>query len=193
MVTFLTIVSIFLTNSGSSVYFVPVLIVLMGLVWPRSISPKFLALLLVAVIAYLAVSGFIAHLESRFVEQDDGSLSHRVDGVAAYMAVSVEEKLTGIGFATDLCVACFYQDIGVTFNLLTRGGALVALALGVLAARALRLNGIVLATVVFLIPLNEKMAFYDGAIWLLLLFGSSRVRPVKLRTPLPAGRHGLAN
>lgn len=191
-VTFLSIVSIFLTNSGSSVYFVPVLIVLMGVVWPRSIAPVYLVLLAVAIGVYLTLSGFVSHLESRFFEHDDGSLSHRVDGIAAYMATSVEDKLIGIGVATDLCVGCFYQDIGVTFNLLTRGGALVALAFGLLVGRALRLNGIVLATVVFLIPLNEKMSFYDGAIWLLMLFGSSRVRPANARAAAPARQAGLA-
>lgn len=191
--SFVSILSIFLTNSGSAVYFVPLLIMLMGVVWPRSISPRYLLLLLAAIAVYLLSSGFVEHLEARFLEHDDGSLSHRVDGITAYLATGLEEKFIGIGFATDLCVDCFYQDIGVSFNLLTRGGVLVALALALLLVRALRVNGIALALLVFLIPLNEKMSFYDAAIWLVLLFGSSRVRPVKLRAaqaPLPSRAYG---
>ncbi|MDB5962430.1 MAG: hypothetical protein JWP59_3724 [Massilia sp.] len=173
---FLAVLSIFLTNSGSSVYFVPVLVALMAYLWRSKIRMSHLLILGVAIFAYLSLSGVLNHLEDRFFEHDDGSLSHRVEGMHAYMTQSIEEKLFGVGFGSDPCVRCYYQDIGVTFNLVTRGGAVVTLALLLLVARSVAVNGLILATILFLIPLNEKMFFYEAPIWLFLMLAATRLR-----------------
>lgn len=175
-VSFLAVLSIFLTNSGSSVYFAPVLIALMAYLWRSKIRIVHLLVLAVAIFAYLFFSGVLTHLEDRFFEHDDGSLSHRVEGMHAYMTQSVEEKFFGVGFGSDPCIRCYYQDIGVAFNLVTRGGALVTLSLVSILARSIAVNGPILATILFLIPLNEKMFFYEAPIWLLLLLSSTSLR-----------------
>ncbi|WP_426117387.1 O-antigen ligase family protein [Massilia sp. PWRC2] len=175
-IAFLAVLSIFLTNSGSSVYFVPVLIALMAYLWRSKIRMVHLLVLIVAIFAYLFFSGVLNHLEDRFFEHDDGSLSHRVEGMHAYMTQSIEEKFFGVGFGSDPCVRCYYQDIGVAFNLVTRGGALVTLALVLILARSVAVNGPILAIILFLIPLNEKMFFYEAPIWLFLLLSSTSLR-----------------
>ena len=192
--SFLAVLSIFLTNSGSSVYFVPVLIALMAYLWRSKIRFGHLLVLAVAIFAYLSFSGVLTHLEDRFFEHEDGSLSHRVEGMHAYMTQSIEEKLFGVGFGSDPCVRCYYQDIGVTFNLVTRGGAVVTLALVLLVARSVAVNGLILATILFLIPLNEKMFFYEAPIWLLLMLAATRLRAAAVPTPVatPAGQFMLA-
>lgn len=173
---FLAVLSIFLTNSGSSVYFVPVLIILMGYLWRSKIRVSHLLVLAAAIFAYLFFSGVLTHLEDRFFQHEDGSLSHRVEGMHAYVTQSLEEKFFGVGFGADPCVRCYYQDIGVTFNLVTRGGAVVTLALALLLARSVAVNGPILAGILFLIPLNEKMFFYEAPIWLFLMLASTRLR-----------------
>lgn len=177
--TFLAVISIFLTNSGSSVYFVPVLIALMAFLGRKKIRPIHVVILSLGIFAYLHFSGVVAHLEDRFMQHEDGSLSHRIEGINAYMATTTEEKLLGVGFGSDPCVRCFYQDIGVTFNLVTRGGIIVALGLALLLSRALFVNGIVLSAILFLIPLNEKMSFYETPIWLFILFAATGLRSPK--------------
>lgn len=171
LLTCVSIIGIFLTNSGSSVYFVP-LVTVMGLyLWRKKIKAYHLVLLIAAISAYLLASGIVMHLEERFVNQpSDGSLSHRIDGVSAYMAMSLEEKFIGIGFVNDPCVRCSYQDIGVLFNLVTRGGAAVSLVLLAVLARLIRVNGLILATMLVMVPLNEKMYFYEPSVWLFMLF-----------------------
>lgn len=179
---FLAVLSIFLTNSGSSVYFVPVLIALMAYLWRSKIRLNHLLVLAAAIFAYLSLSGVLTHLEDRFFEHDDGSLSHRVEGMHAYMTQSLEEKLFGVGFGSDPCVRCYYQDIGVTFNLVTRGGAVVTFALLLLLVRSVVVNGLILSTILFLIPLNEKMFFYEAPIWLFLMLAATRLRGKPLST-----------
>ena len=181
---FLAVLSIFLTNSGSSVYFVPVLIALMAYLWRSKIRMRHLLVLAVAIFAYLFYSGVLNHLEDRFFEHDDGSLSHRVEGMHAYVTQSLEEKFFGVGFGSDPCVRCYYQDIGVTFNLVTRGGAVVTLALGLMLARSVAVNGVIMATILFLIPLNEKMFFYEAPIWLFLMLAATRLRGVPPTRPI---------
>lgn len=185
---FLAVVSIFLTNSGSSVYFVPVLIAMLAFLWRQRIRPGHILLLAAAIAVYLYFSGFITHLENRFLEREDGSLSHRMEGVTAYMATTLEEKFLGVGFGEDPCVRCFYQDIGVAFNLVTRGGIVVTAALALLAFRSLTVNGLVLSVLLVLVPLNEKMFFYEAPIWLFLLFAVAGARHAK--APKPLRRHG---
>lgn len=171
LLTCVSIIGIFLTNSGSSVYFVP-LVTLLGLyLWRKEVRPLHLIVLAAAIATYLIASGIVTHLEERFINQpSDGSLTHRIEGLAAYRAKSVEEKFVGIGFVSDPCVRCHYQDIGVLFNLTTRGGAVVTLALLGLLVRMIRVNGVVLAILLVLVPLNEKMFFYEPPVWLFVLF-----------------------
>ncbi|MFL6709737.1 MAG: hypothetical protein ACJ8HI_16170 [Massilia sp.] len=190
----LAVLSIFLTNSGSSVYFVPVLLVLMIYLWRSKIRASHLLILSVAIVAYLFYSGVLIHLEDRFFEHEDGSLSHRVEGMHAYMNQSIEEKFFGVGFGADPCVRCYYQDIGVTFNLVTRGGAVVAFALFLMVARSVFVNGIIFATILFLIPLNEKMFFYEAPVWLLFMMAATHLRGQLLPTPIRKnkGRFRLA-
>jgi hypothetical protein len=174
--SFISIISIFLTNSGSSMYFVPVLLVLVAFVGRKKIRPFHIGILAAAIFVYLHSSGVLAHLEDRFLDHDDGSLSHRIEGINAYLATTVEEKIIGVGFGADPCVRCFYQDIGVTFNLLTRGGIIVALALALMLLRSMTVNGILLSALLFLIPLNEKMSFYEAPIWMFILFATTGLR-----------------
>jgi hypothetical protein len=185
-----SIIGIFLTNSGSSVYFVPLVTVLALFVWRKKVTPFHLVLLAAAIATYLLASGIVTHLEERFVHQpEDGSLSHRLRGVAAYWATRPEEKFVGIGFVEDPCVRCHYQDIGVLFNLSTRGGAVVWLALLVMLARLVRVNGLILAALLVMVPLNEKMYFYEPPVWLFVLFaltGPSSAR--RAAPPLAAQR-----
>ncbi|MET0859088.1 MAG: hypothetical protein ABWY27_20240 [Telluria sp.] len=172
-ITLFGIISIFVTNSGSAIYFAPVLMALAGYMWRAEIKRHHVILLALAVFCYLYFSSFLPHLESRFMERDDGTLSHRIVGLNTYAALSVEEKFIGIGFANDPCGGCHYQDIGVAFNLITRGGAIVIIALSILVFRIIRANGLVLAIILCLIPLNEKMFFYEPPIWLFLLFAAT--------------------
>jgi hypothetical protein len=171
LLTCVSIIGIFLTNSGSSVYFVPLVTALCLYLWRKEIRPVHLIVLAAAIATYLLASGIVTHLEERFINQPaDGSLTHRIEGVAAYRATSNEEKFVGIGFVSDPCVRCHYQDIGVLFNLSTRGGAVVTLALLGMLTRMIRVNGLVLATLLLLVPLNEKMFFYEPPVWLFILF-----------------------
>jgi hypothetical protein len=171
LLTCVSIIGIFLTNSGSSVYFVPLVTALGLYIWRKEVRPFHLIVLAAAIATYLIASGIVTHLEERFINQPaDGSLTHRIEGLTAYRAKSVEEKFVGIGFVSDPCVRCHYQDIGVLFNLSTRGGAVVSLALLGLLVRMIRVNGLVLATLLVLVPLNEKMFFYEPPVWLFVLF-----------------------
>ena len=47
---------------------------------------------------------------------------------------------------------------------------MVSLALLGLLVRMVRVNGLVLATLLVLVPLNEKMFFYEPPVWLFVLF-----------------------
>jgi hypothetical protein len=157
---------------------------LAAFVWRREIRRHHVILLALAVFAYLYFSNFLPHLESRFMERDDGTLSHRIVGLNTYAALSPEEKFIGIGFANDPCGGCHYQDIGVAFNLITRGGAVVIVALSLLAFQIIRTNGLMLSVILCLIPLNEKMFFYEPPIWVFLLFAATGVRRLRSRQPV---------
>lgn len=186
---FVAVLSVFVTNSGSSVYFVPVMVLLLGYLWRSKVRAIHIVLLVVSIYTYMLLSGVLEHLETRFFEQDDGSLSHRVDGVNAWLALTLEEKLIGVGFANDPCVRCYYQDIGMIFNLLTRGGIVVVLAFALVLGRMLVANGLILAVLLMLIPINEKMFFYEAPIWLFLLFAMT---PFVRRNAAPGARRADA-
>lgn len=183
---FVAVLSVFVTNSGSAVYFVPVLIMLIGYLWRSKVRAIHVFLLTGAVLAYIALSGVGEHLTSRFLENDDPSLNLRIEGVHAWSVLDLGEKLIGIGFGADPCVRCFYQDIGMIFNLLTRGGVIVTLAFALLVGRMLLANGLVVAGLLILVPINEKMYFYETPIWLYFLFAMTRhatPRPASGRLP----------
>lgn len=188
---FIAVLSVFVTNSGSSIYFVPVMVLLLGSLWRSKVRAIHIVLLVATIYTYMLLSGVLEHLETRFFEQDDGSLSHRVDGVNAWLALTLEEKLIGVGFANDPCVRCYYQDIGMVFNLLTRGGIVVVLAFALVLGRMLIANGLILTVLLILIPVNEKMFFYEAPIWLFLLFAMTPFvrRTASLRSTMadPAG------
>lgn len=200
LLCFMAVLSVFATNSGSSVYFVPLLIVLLGYLWRAKVRASHIILLVLAVLVYMVFSGVMEHLEARFFEHDDGSLSHRLEGVHAWMALSLEDKLIGVGFGADPCFRCYYQDIGMVFNLLTRGGLIVTLAFAVMLGRMMLANGPVLALLLLLVPVNEKMFFYEAPIWLFFLFAmtphnrahqlGSRVLTPAPPVPVPAPRPG---
>jgi hypothetical protein len=170
LMCFMAVLSVFVTNSGSSIYFVPLLIALLGCLWRSKVRAWHLLVLILAVIAYMYFSGVLVHLEERFFERDDGSLGHRIDGMHAWTVMGIEQKLIGVGFGADPCVQCYYQDIGMIFNLLTRGGLVVTLAFVVMFGRMMLANGLVLAVLLLLVPINEKMFFYEAPIWLFFLF-----------------------
>jgi hypothetical protein len=46
----------------------------------------------------------------------------------------------------------------------------VTLALLGLLVRMIRVNGLILAILLLLVPLNEKMFFYEPPVWLFMLF-----------------------
>jgi hypothetical protein len=188
LLTCASIIGIFLTNSGSSVYFVPLVTVLGLYLWRKKVRTVHLLVLAAAISTYLLASGIVTHLEERFINQpSDSSLSHRIQGMAAYSATSPEEKFVGVGFVKDPCFRCYYQDIGVLFNLSTRGGAVMWLAMLGLLARLVRVNGLVLATLLVLVPLNEKMFFYEPPLWLFVLFALTGPSYVAQRSPAGPG------
>lgn len=170
----LAVLSIFLTNSGSSAYFVPVLIMLLGYLWRSKVKISHLVLLIGVVAAYVVFSGVLEHLETRFLHNDDASLELRIEGVNAWKALTLDEKLIGVGFGEDPCVRCFYQDIGMVFNLLTRGGIIVTLAFALVVIRMLLANGPIVALLLLMVPIDEKMFFYEAPIWLFFLFAMTR-------------------
>jgi hypothetical protein len=170
LVCSMAVMSVFVTNSASSIWFVPLLIMLLGYLWRSKVRAWHLILLVLAVAAYMVFSGVLVHLEERFLGRDDGSLTHRLEGMHAWKAMSIEEKLIGVGFGDDPCVRCYYQDIGMAFNLLTRGGLIVTLAFSLIFGRMMLANGVVLAGLLLLFPINEKMFFYEAPIWLFFLF-----------------------
>lgn len=182
-VTLISIVSIFITNSGSAIYFAPLLFALAAWRWRDRIRLTHVLTICAAVFVYLYFSSFVQHMETRFMEQDDGSLTHRIVGLNAYAVLGGEEKFIGVGFATDPCRGCHFQDIGALFNLVARGGAVVTVALSLLLFRMVRENGLVLSLILLLIPLNEKMFFYETPLWIFFLFAATRLGR---RTPRPA-------
>ena len=178
-VCFVGVLTIFVTNSGSAAYFVPVLVVLMGYFWRAEIRATHVILLFGALAAYIALSGVAEHLASRFLENDDPSLNLRIQAVTAWKVLGLDDKLIGVGYGRDPCVRCFYQDIGMIFNLLTRGGLVVTMAFALLLARMLYANGLLVAGLLILVPIDEKMYFYETPIWLYFLFAMTRVATVR--------------
>jgi hypothetical protein len=49
-------------------------------------------------------------------------------------------------------------------------------------------NGILLTTILFLIPLNEKMAFYEAPLWIFMLFAASGYKNLRAWQAAAAGK-----
>lgn len=186
--------SILMTHSASSMFFVAVMLLLLGWLWRTRITLLQVLLVLAAIVFYVYASNFLEHLQTRF-GGDDGSMSLKVLGINTYLRTSVEEKLIGLGFGDDPCTACHYQDVGVVLNLVSRGGIIVAMSVSLLFLRAVKLHGIILATLIFSIPAYCIMSFYEAPIWLFILFATSsakllvkRERADKLPAPSTAWR-----
>jgi hypothetical protein len=183
IITVVTIISVLMTHSASSIFFVSVLLLLFGWLWRRRIGLLQILMVLFAVVFYIYASNFIDHLLARF-GGDDPSLSFKMQGINTYLNFDLEEKFTGFGFGSDPCIGCHYQDVGVLLNLVSRGGLIVALPLSFILFRALRLHGIILATLIILIPLYCIMYFYEAPIWVFLLFAISSRKLLDKRVQL---------
>lgn len=167
--------SILMTHSASSMFFVGVMLLLLGWLWRSRITVLQVLLVLGAIVFYVYASNFLEHLQTRFAG-DDGSMSLKVLGINTYLRTSVEEKLIGLGFGDDPCTACHYQDVGVILNLVSRGGIIVAMSVALVFLRAVKLHGVLLATLIFSIPAYFIMSFYEAPVWLFILFGTSSAR-----------------
>lgn len=188
--------SILMTHSASSMFFVGVMLLLLGWLWRSRITLLQVVLVLSAIVFYVYASNFLEHLQTRF-DGDDGSMSLKVLGINTYLRTSVEEKLIGFGFGDDPCTACHYQDVGVILNLVSRGGIILAMSVSLLFLRAVKLHGILLATLIFSIPTYCIMSFYEAPVWLFILFSISSTGLLVKRdhadTPTAAARnHGFA-
>jgi hypothetical protein len=171
-ISVVSIFSVLMTHSASSMFFVAVMLLLFGWLWRERITLPQVLVVFGAIVFYVYASNFLEHLLTRF-GGDDGSMSLKVLGINTYLRTSVEEKLIGLGFGDDPCTACHYQDVGVVLNLVSRGGTILALSFSFLFFRAIRLHGIILATLIFSIPVYCIMSFYEAPIWLYMLFATS--------------------
>lgn len=167
--------SILMTHSASSMFFVSVMLLLLGWLWRARITVFQVVVVLSAIVFYGFASNFFEHLMTRF-GGDDGSMSLKVLGINTYLRTSVEEKLIGLGFGDDPCTACHYQDVGVILNLVSRGGIILGMSCALLFIRAVKLHGMILATLIFSIPVYCIVSFYEAPIWLLMLFAISSAK-----------------
>lgn len=167
--------SILMTHSASSMFFVSALLLLLGWLWRARITLLQVVVVLAAIAFYVYASNFFEHLQTRF-GGDDGSMSLKLLGINTYLRTSIEEKLIGLGFGDDPCIACHYQDVGVILNLVSRGGIVLAMSVSLLFIRAVKLHGLILATLIFSIPVYCIMSFYETPIWLFILFSISSAK-----------------
>jgi hypothetical protein len=161
-----------MTHAASSIFFVSVLLLLLGWLWRKRIGLLEIVIALSVVVFYIYASNFIDHLMTRFGGHDP-SLSFKMQGINTYLDAGVEEKFTGFGYGADPCIGCHYQDIGVILNLVSRGGIIVTLPLALILLRIFALHGVILATFIVLIPAYCIMYFYEAPIWIFLLFAIS--------------------
>jgi hypothetical protein len=175
IVSILALLSILLTNSASAMYFSFVLALLIMKFWGDRINKTHMIALILTIIVYFSFSNIFEHLNARFLQNDDGSLSLRMIGIRGYLATSFENKLLGLGFEHEPCFECHYQDIGVIFNIISSGGILLLLILGGLFYRSVRENGWVLAILIMAIASYSKMHYYEAPVWLLFLFSMTKL------------------
>lgn len=182
--------SILLTHSASAIFFVLVIFLLLWWLWRDRAGFWQVITIIAAVALYVYASNFIAHLQNRFLQGEDGSLSLKLLGINTYLRTGLEEKMIGIGFAENPCGDCHYQDIGVVLNLLSRGGIILAFALVLILARSILLHGLILSVVMFSIPVYCIISFYETPIWLVILFATTSKAMLDKRKTL--GKHGNA-
>lgn len=175
-ISILTVVTLLLTGSATSVYFTCVMLLLLPQLWSHRIKIWHVLALFVFILAFLASSNILDHLNERFAHNDDGSLSVWKTGLFSYLATGWEDKVIGLGYEHPPCVDCHFQDLGVTFNLLSGGGLLVLIVLVVLFYRIACFNGILLTLVIFAMPMNSRMYYYEAPVWLLFLFAQANLR-----------------
>lgn len=177
-----TTISVLMTHSASAVFFVSVLLLIMGWLWRKRITLPEMLMVLGAIVFFVYASNFLDHLLTRF-GGNDPSLSSKMLGIDTYVHANVEEKLVGFGFGRDPCIGCHYQDIGVILNLVSRGGIIVTLSFSLLFVRAIRLHGFILATLIFSIPAYCIMYFFEAPIWVFILFAASSRKLFDKRAP----------
>jgi hypothetical protein len=185
IIAIFTLLSILLTGSATSVYFTGVVLMLLPLLWRNRIKVWHVVALLVVIVAFLSFSNILEHLDERFKQNDDGSLSLWKTGLQSYLATGLDDKIIGLGYEHPPCVGCFYQDLGVTFNLVSGGGLLMVFVLVLLFYRVARFNGILLAMVIFALPMNSRMYYYEPPVWMLFLFAQANLRKRLAGLPPP--------
>lgn len=195
-ISILTVLSMLLTGSATSVYFTCVMLALLPLLWRHRIKKWHVLVLFLCILAFLGTSNILDHLDQRFAHNDDGSLSIWKTGLHSYLNTGLEEKIIGLGYEHPPCVNCYFQNMGVIANLLSGGGLLMLMVLLVLFGRLAYFNGILLSLVIFAMPLNSRMYYYEAPVWMLFLFAQANLRrqhtvpqalaPPPVR-PLPAG------
>lgn len=186
-ISILTVVTLLLTGSATSVYFTCVMLLLLPQLWSHRIKIWHVLALFVFILAFLASSNILDHLNERFAHNDDGSLSVWKTGLFSYLATGWEDKVIGLGYEHPPCVDCHFQDLGVTFNLLSGGGLLVLIVLVVLFYRIAYFNGILLTLVIFAMPMNSRMYYYEAPVWLLFLFAQANLRKQHNVQKAPSG------
>ncbi len=175
-ISILTVISLVVTGSATAVYFTGVLLVLLPFLWSKRIKVWHVLALFVFILVVLASSNILEHMNERFGHNDDGSLSIWKNGLYSYLATGLEEKIIGLGYEHPPCVNCHYQDLGVIFNLVSGGGLLALIVLAMLFSRVARFNGILLTLVIFAMPGNSRMYYYEAPVWMLFLFGQTNLR-----------------
>jgi hypothetical protein len=175
-----TIISVLMTHAASSIFFVSVVLLLLGWLWRKRIGFFQILAVLSVVVFYIYASNFIDHLMTRF-GGNDPSLSYKMQGINTYLDAGVEEKFTGFGYGTDPCIACHYQDIGVILNLVSRGGIIVTVPLALILLRVFALHGIILGAMIVSIPAYCIMYFYEAPIWIFFLFAISSTQMLDKR------------
>lgn len=187
IIAIFALISILLTGSATSVYFTCVALMLLPLLWRKRIRIWHVAALLACIVAFFSFSNILEHLNERFAQNDDGSLSLWKTGLQSYLATGLDDKIIGLGYEHPPCVGCYYQDLGVTFNLISGGGILMVFVLILLFYRVMYFNGFVLAMVIFAIPMNSRMYYYEAPVWMLLLFAQANLRKKQAGLDAPPG------
>lgn len=186
-----TTISVLMTHSASSMFFVSVLLLLLGWLWRRQVTAPQMLLVLATILVYVYASNFLDHLLTRF-GGNDPSLSSKMLGINTYLDSSVEEKLIGFGFGRNPCIGCHYQDIGVILNLISRGGIMLIFSFSLILFRAVKLHGIFLAVLIFSIPAYCIMYFFEAPIWLYILFATSSGKLLDKREQ-PVSRNAVSS
>lgn len=192
-ISVITIFSVLMTHSASSLFFVSVMLLLFAWLWRARITLLQVLIVAAGVVGYVYTSNFLDHLLTRF-DGDDGSMSLKLLGINTYLQASLEEKLIGLGFGNDPCTDCHYQDVGVVLNLISRGGIIVAFSFALLLLRTIRLHGVVIATLIFSIPVYCIISFYEAPIWIFILLAASSRELLDKRVKAvasPPGVHGF--